>query len=240
MRSLLSILLILIAAQTFAQKERKHIRSGNDQYNEGKFIESEIEYKKALDKLKEGKSSFEAEFNLGDAYFKQEKYEEAYNQFQSISREGLTKVQKSELWHNIGNTYITKKEIDKAIDAYKQALRNNPLDDETRYNLIAAMKMKEQQDQNKDQNQEQEQEQDKKDQEQEEQDKKDQKKKDQEQQKQDQNKEDQANKPEQQENQISKEAAERILNALDQDEQELQDEKRKIKGAPAKNIEKNW
>lgn len=238
MRSLLSILMILIAAQAFGQKERKYIRSGNDEYKEGKFIESEIEYKKALDKVKEGKSSYEAEFNLGDAYFKQEKYEEAYTQFKSINKENLTKEQKAEILHNIGNTHLAKKEIDQAIDAYKQSLRNNPLDDETRYNLIAAMKMKEQQEQNKDQNKDQEQ--DKKEQEQKEQDKKEQEKKDQEQQEQEQNKENQPEKQEKQEDQISKEAAQRILNALDQDEQELQDEKRKIQGAPTKNIEKNW
>lgn len=312
MRILLISVLLLGSISLMGQKERKHIRNGNGEYNEGKFIESEIEYKKALDKLKDGESSFEADFNLGDAYFKQEKIEEAFNQFKGISLENLTKEQKAMVLHNLGNTYLAKKDIDNAINSYKEALKNNPLDDETRYNLIAAMKMKEQQeqeDQNKDQNEDQENQDQNKDQDK--QDQNDQQNKQDsdgdgipdEKEKEDQNgqqnenqdtdgdgtpdykdqdsdndgkpdkeeagenpnepkdtdgdgtpdyrdtdsnndgtpdSQDQQQQPQQNQDQISKEDAERILNALNQDEQELQDKMKKIKGKPNKNIEKNW
>src|SRR5690606_4898275 len=107
------------------------------------------------------------------------------------------------LYHNMGNSFLYGGNIDGGIEAYKQSLRNNPLDDETRYNLIAAMKMKQQQEeqqQDQQQQEQQEQQQQQEEQEQEEQ---------QEQQQQEQQ--------EQQEYEgISRENAERLLEALEQ------------------------
>ncbi|WP_068473461.1 tetratricopeptide repeat protein [Saccharicrinis aurantiacus] len=238
---LIAVLFIGIGTTLSAQKERKFIRNGTSFYNDSNYIESEIEYKKALDKLDEGERSFEAEFNLGDSYFQQKKYEDALKQFQSIDTEKLNKEQKGALHHNIGNSYMAQQQPDlnNAIESYKTALRNNPADNETRYNLIAAMKMKQDQeneDENQDENEDQEDQQDQQDQQNQDQNQ-DQQDQEQDQQDQQQNQDQQQ---QQQENQISEEDAQRILESLNQDEQQLQEEMQKIEDSAPVNIEKNW
>lgn len=214
----LPLLLVFFAAFAItnleAQEERRFIRKGTEQYNQGKYLESENEYWKALDK---NNNSFEARFNVAATMFKQEKYQEAIKQLQALSAQTTDKDKLSKIYHNIGNSYLGLKEIDKGIDAYKTALKNNPFDDETRYNLIAAMKMKQQDDQQQNQ-QEQEQEQ---------------------QQDQQQNQQQQEQQQQQQEG-ISRENAERILRAMEQDEKQLQEKMNKQKEAQPVRIEKNW
>lgn len=203
-----------------AQEERRFIRKGTEQYNEGNFLESENEYWRALDK---NNNSFEARFNVAATLFKQEKFEEAIKQLQALSAQTTDKQQLGQIYHNIGNSYLGLKDIDKGIEAYKTALKNNPLDDETRYNLIAAMKMKQEQDKQDQQQQEQQQQQQEQEQQQDQQDQ------EQEQQQQ-----------QQQQQGISRENAERILQAMEQDEKELQEKMNKKKEAQPVKIEKNW
>lgn len=202
-----------------AQEERRFIRQGTEQYNQGNFLESENEYWRALDK---NNNSFEARFNVAATLFKQEKFEEAIKQLQALSAQTTDKQQLGQIYHNIGNSYLGLKDIDKGIEAYKTALKNNPLDDETRYNLIAAMKMKQQQDQQDQQQQEQQQQQQEQEQQQNQQDQQ----------------QDQQQQPQQQG--ISRENAERILQAMEQDEKELQEKMNKKKEAQPVKIEKNW
>lgn len=153
---LITALLFITTLAVQAQQERKFIRSGNSQFDEEKYLESEIEYRKALDK---DKNSFEAQFNLGDALFKQEKFDEAIDQFNMLAGMEQTPENLAKVYHNLGNSYFVSQKFPESIAAYKNALRNNPADDETRYNLIAAQKMlqqqQQQQDQNKDQNKDQ-------------------------------------------------------------------------------------
>lgn len=208
----LTLLLVFFAAFAItnleAQEERRFIRKGTEQYNQGKYLESENEYWKALNK---NNNSFEARFNVAATMFKQEKYQDAIQQLQALSAQTTDKDKLSKIYHNIGNSYLGLKEIDKGIDAYKTALRNNPLDDETRYNLIAAMKMKQQNDQEQNQQQEQEQQQNQ-----------------------------QQDQQQQQQEGISRENAERILQAMEQDEKQLQEKMNKQKEAQPVRIEKNW
>ena len=219
-----------------AQSERRFIREGNDYFENEKYVESEVEFRKALEKTPE---SFEGRFNLGDALFKQEKVDEAIEQFQALSNSTKDNKQLSDIYHNIGNGFFAKKELEKSIEAYKEALRNDPTDDETRYNLIVAQKMlenqKQNQEQNKDKNKDQEQEQEKKE--------KEQQKQNQQQQQQNQQQQEQQQqqqRQQQQEQGISKENAERILQSLDQDEKKLQEKLRKAKQQQQRQIEKNW
>ena len=227
LRYFFMVLVILAGTATTAsaQNERRFIREGNDFFENEKYVESEVEYRKALEKKPE---SLEGRFNLGDALFKQEKVDEAIEQFQALTESTDDKQQLSDIYHNIGNGFFAKQELEKSIEAYKQALRNDPLDDETRYNLIVAQKMLQEQQQNKEQDKEEQQ--DKKEQEQEQQ-QKQQKEEQQEQQQQQQ---------QQQQQGISKENAERILQSLEEDEKELQEKLRKAKKAQQRQIEKNW
>jgi len=241
--SILFIILALLALNTFAQQERKYIRKGNKAFENGNFDDSEIFYRKAIDKKDD---SYSATFNIGDALYKQEKYDDAINQFSDLTNQELTKEDKAKIYHNLGNSLLNHKKIKESIEAYKHALRNNPSDRETKYNLAYAQKLLEQQ-QNQDQNQDQDKDKDKdqnedqknqnQDQEQnDDQQNQDQKEQDQKDQKQDKNQQQKQQQPE-----ISQQDAERILQALANDEKKTQQKVKEEKAKAAKvKVVKDW
>ena len=146
---LLLLLLMLLPLSVSAQKDvRKSIRKGNKEYARQKFPEATILYEKALS---ENASSKEATFNLANTLYKQKGWDksiEQYNHFISLEQENPAEA--SAGWHNVGNALLQKKELQKSMEAYKMALRLNPQDEETRYNLAVVQKMiqdQEQQDQ---------------------------------------------------------------------------------------------
>ncbi|MFC2176139.1 tetratricopeptide repeat protein [Bacteroidota bacterium] len=240
----LTLLLVLCGSfSSFGQEPNDFIEKGNKLYHDGKFGEAEMTYR-------EGQAAeadpFISGFNLGDALFKQERYEEAASAFQALPSLTDDKKQKAAAYHNLGNSLIKTEKYEESVDAYKQSLRNNPSDLETKYNLAYAKRMLQQQeqqqnqDQNKDDNKEN---QDKKDQEQKQDKQQDQKDKNKDQQKQEnQQQEEQQEKQEPEENKISKEDAERMLDALNQDEKQIRerlDKEKHQKGVRVK-IEKDW
>jgi len=221
-------ILVLLAVTAFAQQERKFIRKGNKLYEKENFQESEIQYRKAIDK---DKNSYNAAFNIGDALYKQEKYEDATKQFSDLSNKQISKDDKAKLYHNVGNSMLQNQKLKESIDAYKEALRNNPNDMDTKYNLAYAQKMMQQQQQQDQKQDQQEKEKDKNE------DKKDQNK--------DQQNQDQQNKNDQQQQQqqpqISKEDAERLLQALANDEKKTQEKMKQEKAKTAKaRVVKEW
>ena len=128
-----------------AQSDRKYIRQGNGKYSDGKFPEAEILYRKALN---DNKTSADAGFNVGDALYRQNKYEEAAKQFQGTAGVMTDINKKSDSFHNLGNSLLKADKFEEAIAAYKNSLRLVPDRDETKYNLAYAQdKLKEQQDQ---------------------------------------------------------------------------------------------
>ncbi len=218
-------LLLCFPLSAAAQQESRDVRHGNKQYNKENFTEAEIEYRRGLEKNKEG---FEAQFNLGNALFKQEKYPEAAEAFQEAR--ALADGDKERLAacdHNIGNALYAQQQFDKAVDAYKQSLRHNPKDNDTRYNLVKAMQMLQEQQQQQQQQQNQDQKQDKQEQQQ------------QQQQQQQQNQQ-QEQQQQQQQNQMDKETAEQLLQALEQDEQETQEKAQRQQSQGGKRVEKDW
>ncbi len=240
-----------------AQTERKFIREGNDFFEKQDFEKAEVEYRKASDKRAE---SFEAAFNMADALYKQKKYEEALSQFTALAKKETDKERLGEIYHNIGNTLLAMQKTDESIEAYKESLRNRPASEPTKYNLEFA-RQKQQQEQNKDQqnqdknqdkNQDQDQNQDKEEQDQDKENQnqdqgKDQDKKDQQEQNKDQqnqDKKDQQGQQQEQPSKISKEDAERLLEALQNDEKKVQEkvQKQKVQEQKAKKmkIEKDW
>lgn len=218
-----------------AQSERKLIREGNELYKNKKYAEAEAYYKKSLGT---NNKSIEGNYNLGNSLYKQGKFEDAEKQFQSIaSDKNLSDEQKSMLYHNYGNSLLKDQKYQESINAYKNALKLNSKDNDTRYNLAYAQskllqQQQQQQQQNKDQNKDQK-DKDKKNQQQKEQQNQDKK----DQQQQEMNKQEQ--KQAQQKKEISKEDAEKILQALNNDEKNTQKKLTK-KQAVKTNIEKEW
>ncbi|MFP4525239.1 MAG: tetratricopeptide repeat protein, partial [Bacteroidales bacterium] len=140
----------LITVLGFSQSERKHIRQGNDDFTEKNFVNSEVAYRRAVE---ENPESFEALFNIGDALYKQEKYQEAAKQFSELVDDDLDKDKAAKVYHNLGNSLLNAGKIKESIEAYKKALKNNPGDIETKHNLTHALKKLKQQEQEDQQDQ---------------------------------------------------------------------------------------
>ncbi|MHC1774681.1 MAG: tetratricopeptide repeat protein [Lentimicrobium sp.] len=223
----ISVILFFSAGILPAQNDNSEIRKGNKQYKEGKFKEAEIDYRKALEKAPK---SIKGEYNLGNSLYKQSNWEEAGRSY--LNSAGKMKEKdaagKAAAYYNLGNSYLKAEKYAEGIEAYKQSLRLNPNDQDTRYNLSYAMKKLQQQQQQQQKNEQ------KKD------DKKDNKDKQQQNQPQDQNNQ-QQDKQQQQKQQISKQDAERMLQALKNDEQKTIDKVKKQKVNPVQvQVEKDW
>ena len=217
--------MLLMSVSAFAQKaERDYIRKGNRAFKDSVFVDAEVNYRKALDA---NPSSTIARFNLGNTLLWQNKAQEAMNEFADAARIEKDKERKAQIFHNMGVIFHTTKEYEKAIEMYKEALRNNPSDDETRYNLALAQKMLKDQQQNQ-QNQDQNQQEQQQNQDQ------------QQQQQQDQQQQQQQQQPEQKQDEMSKENAEQLLNSVMQDEQNTQDKVKKQQVIQGSRLEKDW
>ena len=259
-----------------AQSERKMTRNGNTNYETGNFIDAEINYKKALEK---NSDLLEAQFNLGDALVKQERFDEALDAFEKVSASTEDQNLKANALHNKGNVLLSQQDLEGAIESYKDALRVNPKDHETRYNYTYVKKLLEEQQQKQDQEKNEDNQENKEDKEQNEENNdngdqnnensknKDQENSENEDEKQDQqdevdnnedeteqdqqdkgqtdgedsNEENQGEQPKPRENKLSPEEAQRLLDALNHQEEKVQDKmkKHKLKGVKVK-IEKDW
>lgn len=231
---LLALSIILFNShEIFAQSLRGLVNDGVENYDKGNFSDAEVNFKKGVEKAPD---NFQAKFNLGDAYFKQKRYDEAIKSYQSALPLARSNIEKAQVYYNVGNSLLKAQKIKESIEEYKKSLKLNPNDQEAKYNLSYALEMLKNQDQ---QEKDKDKKEDKKEdqQKEEEQEKKDQQKD--EQNKQDQPKDNDKQKQQPQPQKISKEEAERILEALKENEKDLQKELRKIKGKRVK-TDKDW
>ena len=129
------------------RKARKMVRQGNQLYQQKQYTDASVAYRKALDK-----SSYydKASYNLGNALYENKNFKEAVPQYELTAKTATDKYTKAEAYHNLGNSMMETKNYPGAVDAYKNSLRNNPNDDETRYNLAVAQKLLNKDDKNKD------------------------------------------------------------------------------------------
>jgi len=247
-RLIFIIIIVAFSVVAFGQNERKYVRSGNKLFLEAvsdttkidsvKFSNAETEYRKALNKKP---NDLQWDFNLSDAIYKQQRFEEATGKFADLAEKMTTPEEKARALHNMGNSQLMNQKIDESIETYKKALRQNPTDLDTKYNLAYAQQLKKKQDeQNKDKDKDKDKDQDKKDQNK---DQQDQNKDKQDQNKDQQNQDKQDQKQQQQpQNKISKENAEQLLQVLQNDERKIQDKVKKQQAAQAKRVqtEKEW
>jgi tetratricopeptide (TPR) repeat protein len=229
-----ALLLCALPIRSMAQTVGGHIREGNHTYETGKFNDAEVSYRKALEK---DPKSVPAQFNLGDAQYKQQRFEESARSFHDASA-AATPSDQAAACYNLGNTLFKSNQFAESAEAYRRALKLNPSDDDARYNfLMARDRLKQQQQQNKDKNKNKN-----KEQKQQNQPKNDQQK--QQNQQQDQRPQNQEAKQDrtqqqQQRNQMPKEEAERILEAMKNNEKAVQKQLRKRDAVRVK-VEKDW
>lgn len=225
------VLMMLFAASATALAQQKtardYLRSGNKLYRDSLFTKAEVDYRKALDI---DPKNTDAMYNLGNALVMQQKAEDAMKMYEGAARIEKDKQKLSQIYHNMGVLLQSSKQLPQCIEAYKQSLRNNPTDHETRYNLALAMKQQqEQQQQQQDQQQDQKQDQKQDEKQDEQKDQQDQQQQNQQQQQQQQNKDE-----------MSKENAEQLLKAVMQDEKDVQEKVKKQLQIQGKKLEKDW
>jgi tetratricopeptide (TPR) repeat protein len=137
LRIAISLLTLLFVSSAFAYKANPSIRSGNSDYEDEKYTDAEIEYRKGL---QADQYSTESAYNLGNALYKQEKYKEAVAEYEKASKLTDDKEKLSSIYHNMGNALYKSEDYANSIEAYKNALKYNPKDEETRFNLALAQK----------------------------------------------------------------------------------------------------
>ena len=211
-------------ASLSAQSAHTHKRAGDLMYDQGEFQAAEESYRKANAKER----SAEADYNLGNSIYRQDRYDEAVKHYEAAANGSTDPMVRAHAYHNLGNTHLQAQALDKSVQAYVNALKLNPEDLETKKNLTFALqKLKEQQQQQQQQQSEEEQDQEQQEQEQQQQ---------QQQQQSPQNDEqDSEEQPQPQETQdLSKEEAEELLRIIDAEDQKVQEKLRKATANPRK------
>ena len=226
-KALTVFIMTVMAIGVSAQSDRQYIRNGNRLYRQQNFPKAEAEYRKALT---QNHTNVQAAYNLGCALMQQQKDSAAIVQFENAGKAETSKLRKSMCYHNIGVICQKHRMFAEAIEAYKESLRNNPSDNETRYNLELCRRQlknqqkdgggnnnKEKEDKNKDQQKQQSEKQDK-------------------------NKNDDKQKQQQnQQQKMSKENAEQMLNAAMQEEKATQQKmKSKMQQQQSRKLQNNW
>jgi len=249
--------------QKILKQSPELLSQANSEMLDGNFPLAEAEYREAISlnpKEDTGK------YNLGTAYYNKEMNATAMNRFKQAAAVADTKADKHKSFHNLGNTYMNEKKYQEAVESYKNALRNNPTDEETRYNLALAKEMledqqkdgggdddKEDQEDKKDQENEQENENNKKDGEDGDEEKEDDKGEEKEDKEEGDDKEDKGkpDEPKEEENKqpppppqpgkLSPQQVKNLLEAMNNEEKKVQDKinAKKQKGAKVKS-EKDW
>ena len=230
----LLIILIGVTNITEAQNKKSFLKEGNKLFSDSSYNASEIKYRKSLEK---DQDYFSASYNLANSIYKQERFDESSSLYESLQDNARNNHELSQIYHNKGNSLMKQQKTDLAIKAYKDALRENPNDEDTRFNLAYAKKIKQKEEENKDKKNKDEENKEEENKEKKDQEKKDEKNKEQEN-KDEENKEQEK---EEKKDQMSKEDAEKMLEALEQKEKELQEklQKKKVKGKKIK-ILKDW
>lgn len=128
------------------RKARKLLRQGNELYQKQQYTDASVAYQKSLG----NNSNYnKATYNLGNAFYQNNNFKEAIPQYELTAKMAKDKFTKAAAFHNLGNAMLESKNYQGAVDGYKNALRNNPNDDETRYNLAVAQKLLEKEKQDK-------------------------------------------------------------------------------------------
>ena len=226
-RSVSAVCLLLFSLAAFSQTDRDFIRRGNRLMRDSVYDKAQVEYQKAIEKDNTNPISH---YNLGNALLYQNKAEDAMKEYETAARLEKDKTRLAQIYHNMGVLLQSAKQFDKAVACYRNSLRNDPTNDETRYNYaLSLFQLKKNQggQDNQDQQKDDKGQDEKKEQEQQ-------------QQKQEQDKKDEQQQQPQPE-QMSRENAEQMLNAAMQDEKATQEKIQKAQQKrQQKQLQKQW
>lgn len=224
---LLILLVFASVTQMQAQADRQFIRNGNKLYRQQNYAKAETEYRKALSK---NARNTQAMYNLGCALMMQQKDSAAIVQLQNAGRSEQSPRRKAMAYHNVGVICQGHQMYGEAIEAYKESLRNNPSDNETRYNLALCQRLQKKQKQNGGKNNQKNK------------NKKDNKNQQNKQKNNNQNKQDQNNQQKQQpKDQMSKDNAQQLLNYAIQQEKATQERLKRNEQQPQRRrLQQNW
>ena len=226
---LLILFATLFCLPLWGQKQVRDLtRSGNKLYRSKEYSKAEIDYRKALEVNKSDRTTI---FNLANVLYRTDRGEEAGKLYQSLTPHLslISPTEAADLTHNAGNTAFRAKQLEQAIEYYKESLRRRPSDEDTRYNLALAQKLLEEQKKNGGGGQDQKQDQDK-----------DQKKDQQQDQQKDQKKDQQPQPQQPNQDQMSQETANRILQALQKDEKNTRQKLEQAQQQRGRSRRKNW
>lgn len=220
-RKVATLLVVAASIASAGAQERRDIKEGNKKFRQGNFADSEVYYRKALEK---NTKNPQALYNLGNALFAQKSDSAAVRNFEKAISAEKNPLRQAMAYHNIGVVCQSHKMYQEAIEAYKNALRRNPADDEARYNMELCKRQQKKQQDKKQQQQEKNK-----------QDGKDKNSKDK------QSKDKQKQQKPQDKNKMSKENAEQLLNAAIQQEKNTQQRMKKAQQTPqSRRLQKNW
>jgi tetratricopeptide (TPR) repeat protein len=219
MKYLFLNLFLLFSMTIWSQKKDKDLPKANEDFVAKNYSEAEANYRISQSKFPEKATS---SYNLGNAIYTQKQPSESKLAFAKAIEKAKTYSEKHKAYHNLGNAYMKEKEYEQAEQAYKNALINNPEDEETRYNYALAKKKNKENPKKDDK-------------------KKDDKKKEEDKKDKDKPKDENGEKPKPEPSPESKQQLENMLNALNNEEKKVQEKmnKNKQKGTPVK-PEKDW
>ena len=257
MKRILAITLLLtVSTMAWSQASRHQLREGNRAYKKQQYDQAEVGYRRALEK---DSTDFRGQYNLGNALYKQEKYDEALRHYQqAISTPDLDAKQRSRTLHNAGNSLVragladqqqSMQYFQQAVQAYQNALKLDPKNDDTRYNLAYARRLLQQAQQqqqqggggNQDQQQKDQNQQQQNQNQQQQQQQNQQQQQQQQQQNQQQQEQQQQQRPQQAKPDPRKQDAERMLEAVKNNErQTLKDQAKKEQQATTRHTDKDW
>lgn len=247
MKNLIIYSFLLLSFAIFAQEKDMNLPKANAEFADKKYANAEAEYRISLSN---NPKKAIASYNLGNSIYKQNHGSEALLSYEKTIKIATERPEKQKAFHNSGNIYMAEKNYSAAVEAYKNALRNNPSDEETRYNFALAKKMlkdnppKKDDKKDKKDDKKKDDKKDKKDDKKKD-DKKDDKKKDD---KKDGDKKDKNDnkgnedgKPKPKPGGIPKERVQNLLDAVNNEEKKIQDKvnAKKVKGKPIQ-TEKDW
>ncbi len=222
LRYIYLLLLVFVPVAVFSQSDRQHIRNGNKAYRNNTFSKAETEYRKSIAKNSDNAI---AQYNLGCAMMQQGNDSVAIAQFEKAAKMEKNSLNRAMAYHNMGYVLQKRQNYSDAIKAYQNALRNNPDDADSRYNLVMCQKLLKKQQQQKQQQQKQQD--------------KNSKNKDKNSKNKDKKENNKNRKPDQ--NKMDRQNAEQLLNAVMQKEKNTQDKLQRAQRQPSrKNLNKNW